>query len=111
MSLQEQCQRCIASYFSEYSVDQLSRVPNRLRFTLLFRNLSLAEIWRLEKRELFEGLDIESFWNQEIMHRDISLSGLDFVHRYDNTVLKCKALFSHSIGGREIFLSEVVEGP
>ena len=78
-----------------------------MRFTILYRILSLAEIWRLEKHELFEGLDIESFWNQEIMHRDISLSGLDFVHRYDNSVLKWEALFSLSIGGREIFFQRL----
>ena len=107
VSLQEQCQRCIASHFSEFSIEELLRVPSRLRCTLLFHNLSLADMWRLEKRGLSEGIDLEGYWDQEVVDRNVSLSGLDFVHRYDNTVLKWKAVFSHSIGGREIFFQRL----
>ena len=103
VSLKEQCRQWILSRFFEFSDLEISRVPCGLRRKILpLDRLSLVDLWRLEKRRLTEGMDVNYLWNQVVAVKGVYLHGLDFVHFYDIQPPKCKANFNHSIGGKDI---------
>ena len=103
VSLKEQCRQWILSRFFEFSDLEISSVPCGLRRKILpLDRLSLVDLWRLEKRRLTEGMDVNYLWNQVVAVKGVSLYGLDFVHFYDIQPPKCKANFNHSIGGKDI---------
>ena len=107
-SLREQCLRCISQSFTEFSDKQLLRVPCSLRHVIIpFDKLSLVDLWRLEKRGILDGMFMDYFWDQTVEKKKLNLSGLDFVHRYDIQPPKCKAVFYHSIGSRDIFFQRL----
>ena len=101
-SLEDLCLRCIVAHLPQFSAEQISRVPYKLRYSVL-QSLPLVDLWRLE--DLIEermGVDTARLWEQFTRHNNVSLTGLDFVHGYCRNPPKGKAVFSDSPGNREI---------
>ncbi|KAL5496478.1 hypothetical protein EMCRGX_G012774 [Ephydatia muelleri] len=108
VSLQEQCLRCITSQLLDFTIEEVSSVPYKWRHEfVLFHKRSLVDLWRIEKLGILKDEDLEIYWDQAVIDRGLSFSGLDFVHRCDLQPPKCKAIFRRSIGGRDVFFQRL----